>query len=236
MTVSGSPRSFSCTLSRAAHGPRLAVHAGSAEQLPFPNDSFDLAALAPGETTVVDYYYRPLGTGPLGFRGGRLEERELQERGWRTYWETERTHYAPHYESWLWACFLWAYARTGFAPFLERAATGIRLTMAAYPDEWRWTNGIQQERARMLLALSWLVRVEASPTHRQWLHFMAGEPLRGQASCGAIREELGQPARELPPLSIAAGVAPLAAGGDAAAALEEADRRMVADKPGGGSG
>lgn len=28
---------------RAAHGPRLAVHAGSAEQLPFPNDSFDLA-------------------------------------------------------------------------------------------------------------------------------------------------------------------------------------------------
>jgi len=52
----------------------------------------------------------------------------------------------------------------------------------------------------------------------------------------AIREELGQPVRELPPLSIAAGVAPLAAGGDAAAALEEADRRMVADKPGGGSG
>jgi diguanylate cyclase (GGDEF)-like protein len=52
----------------------------------------------------------------------------------------------------------------------------------------------------------------------------------------AIREELGQPARELPPLSIAAGVAPLEAGADAAAALEEADRRMVADKPGGGSG
>jgi diguanylate cyclase (GGDEF)-like protein len=52
----------------------------------------------------------------------------------------------------------------------------------------------------------------------------------------ALRDELGQPTRELPPLSIAAGVARLAAGGDAAAALEEADRRMVADKPGGGSG
>ncbi len=51
----------------------------------------------------------------------------------------------------------------------------------------------------------------------------------------AIRDELRQPARELPPMSIAAGVAPLAAGSEPAAALEEADRRMVADKPGGGS-
>ena len=23
--------------------------------------------------------------------------------------------------------------------------------MAAYPDNWQWTNGIQQERGRMLL-------------------------------------------------------------------------------------
>jgi diguanylate cyclase (GGDEF)-like protein len=52
----------------------------------------------------------------------------------------------------------------------------------------------------------------------------------------ALREELRQPARELPPMSIAVGVAPLAAGGDAAAALEEADRRMLADKPRGGGG
>ena len=43
------------------------------------------------------------------------------------------------------------------------------MTMAAYPDEWRWTNGIQQERARMLLPLAWLVRVEDTPEHREWL-------------------------------------------------------------------
>ncbi|MCD6284847.1 MAG: hypothetical protein J7M39_02910, partial [Anaerolineae bacterium] len=124
-------------------------------------------------------------TGPLGFRGGRLEEAGLQKRGWRHYWETERIHYAPHYESWLWACYLWAYRHTRFEPFLARATTGIRMTMAAYPDEWHWTNGIQQERARMLLPLAWLVRVDDTATHRGWLRRIAEELLRRQDACGA---------------------------------------------------
>lgn len=130
-------------------------------------------------------------TGPLGFRGGRLEEADLQEKGWRHYWETERTHYAPHYESWLWACYLWAYRHTQFEPFLEKASTGIRMTMAAYPDAWRWTNGIQQERARMLLPLAWLVRLDDTPLHRLWLRRIAEELLKRQDACGAIGEEVG---------------------------------------------
>jgi len=132
-------------------------------------------------------------TGPQGFRGGRLEEADLQEKGWRHYWETERTHYAPHYESWMWACYLWAHRHTRFGPFLDRASTGIRMTMAAYPDEWRWTNGIQQERARMLLPLAWLVRVDDTPTHRGWLRRIAEELLGRQDACGAIGEEVGSP-------------------------------------------
>lgn len=32
--------------------------------------------------------------------------------------------------------------------------------MASYPEQWSWTNGIQQERARMILPLAWLYRVE----------------------------------------------------------------------------
>ena len=32
--------------------------------------------------------------------------------------------------------------------------------MKAYPEEWHWTNGLQQERARMILPLAWLLRVE----------------------------------------------------------------------------
>ena len=44
------------------------------------------------------------------------------------------------------------------------------MTMAAYPGKWRWTNGIAQERARMLLPLAWLVRLQDTPEHRAWLH------------------------------------------------------------------
>jgi len=130
-------------------------------------------------------------TGPLGFRNNTLTERDLQANGWHHYWTTERVNCAPHYESWLWAMFLWAYRHTGYAPFRDRAYTAIRMTMAAYPDGWRWTNGIQQERARMLLPLAWLVRVEDTPEHRQWLRFMAGELVKCQDACGAIREEIG---------------------------------------------
>lgn len=130
-------------------------------------------------------------TGPQGFRWNRLDEPDVQRDGWRYYWETERTNYAPHYESWLWAAFLWAYGRTGFAPFLQRAKSAIRMTMAAYPHEWHWTNGIQQERARMLLPLAWLVRLEDTEEHRGWLRFMAEELLAHQDACGAIREEIG---------------------------------------------
>ena len=129
--------------------------------------------------------------GPLGFRGGRLEEPDLQRLGWRHYHDLERVHYAPHYESWLWACYLAAYRHTGYELFLQRATTAIRMTMEAYPDQWRWTNGIQQERARMLLPLAWLVRADDRPPHREWLRFMAGELLRHQDASGAIAEELG---------------------------------------------
>jgi diguanylate cyclase (GGDEF)-like protein len=48
----------------------------------------------------------------------------------------------------------------------------------------------------------------------------------------AIREALHHPAGDLPSFSIAAGVAELFPGGEATAALEEADRRMYAEKRG----
>jgi hypothetical protein len=130
-------------------------------------------------------------TGKLGFRGNRIDQKPLEKNGWRHYWNGERVNYAPHYEAHLWACYLWAYHKTGHKPFLDRTENAIRMTMAAYPGQWRWTNGIQQERARMLLALAWLVRVQDTPEHREWLRKMASEMLRFQDACGAIREELG---------------------------------------------
>src|SRR5690606_21805630 len=97
-------------------------------------------------------------TGSLGFRGERQEDEDLQKLGWKHYWEREITHYAPHFESWAWATYLWLYDKTGYKPLLEKTKKGIRMMMEAYPEGWVWTNGIQQERARMILPLAWLVR------------------------------------------------------------------------------
>ncbi|MBE0535444.1 MAG: discoidin domain-containing protein [Phycisphaerae bacterium] len=129
--------------------------------------------------------------GRNGFRGNALHDGNLQSSGWQPLFAGSRVNYRPHYESWLWATYLWLYDKTGYEPLLERARTAISMTMKAYPDQWGWTNGIQQERARMILPLAWLVRVDDKPEHRRWLRFMADELLDKQDPCGAIREELG---------------------------------------------
>ncbi|WP_227472108.1 hypothetical protein [Parabacteroides bouchesdurhonensis] len=129
-----------------------------------------------------------------GFQGGRLEEPQILENGWKFYGERDYVNPHPHFESWMWACYLWLYNKTGYKPLLEKAKTAIRITMEAYPDKWGWTNGIQQERARMILPLAWLVRVEDTPEHRAWLDTVVQEVLKNQVACGAIREELGSSA------------------------------------------
>ncbi|MBN2089716.1 hypothetical protein JW964_08880, partial [candidate division KSB1 bacterium] len=131
-------------------------------------------------------------TGTLGFRDNRLEQQSLEENGWKYYFNKETISYAPHYQAYLWACYLWAFQHTRNPCFLERTKTAIRMTMEAYPDQWRWTNGLQQERARILLPLAWLVRVEDTPKHRQWLKEMAEALLAYQDTTGAIREILGE--------------------------------------------
>ena len=130
-------------------------------------------------------------SGPLGFRGKSLKGSDLEKNGWRYYFELERTNYAPHYEAYLWAIYLWAYDKTRYRPFLLRAKLAIGSTVAAYPKDWRWTNGIQQERARMLLPLAWLVRVDDTPEHRRWLELIAQDLVSFQDTSGAIREEIG---------------------------------------------
>ncbi len=134
-------------------------------------------------------------TGVLGFRPNALTEAELQRFGWRHFYDEKFINYHPHFEAYPWACFLRAYGLTHFSPFLDRARTGIRMTMAAYPDNWRWTNGLQQERARMLLPLAWLIRIEDKPEHRQWLKRIASDLVAFQTESGGIREELGAPGK-----------------------------------------
>ena len=130
-------------------------------------------------------------TGPYGFRPDRVDLPEMERNGWEHYFRQPVISYAPHYQCYLWACYLWAYRQTGFELFLERAECAIRLTVDAYPDDWRWTNGIQQERARMLLPLAWLIRVDDTPEHREWLRRIAEDLLEYQDDTGAIAEAIG---------------------------------------------
>ncbi|MBC8873574.1 MAG: discoidin domain-containing protein [Planctomycetes bacterium] len=141
-------------------------------------------------------------TGPLGFRGGRIDVGPLGQHGWQSYFRRRTINPHPHYESYLWACFLWAYQQTGYELFYQRAESALRITMGQYTDGWRWTNGVAQEKARIVLPLAWLVRVKDTPEHRAWLRQAVDGLLALQEPCGAIREELGLAGRgQYPPPS-----------------------------------
>lgn len=127
-------------------------------------------------------------TGRAGFREACVTEAALAKRGWRSFWDASPVQYSPHFQSWLWACYLRLYEQTRFEPFRERSRAGLRATMNAYPDRWDWvlrSAGI--ERARLLLPLAWLVRVEDTAEHRGWLRRVADDLIALQASSGAIR-------------------------------------------------
>jgi len=130
-------------------------------------------------------------SGANGFRGDSLGEGDIERQGWRHFYDAATVNMAPHFEAYLWACYLWAYDKTGYKPLLERTEKAIARVIASGEDAWTWTNGSQQERARMLLPLAWLVRVHDTPVHRTWLADMAKKVIGYQAECGAIREEFG---------------------------------------------
>lgn len=128
-------------------------------------------------------------TGPQGFRGDRIDMPPIEAVGWRHFHDTDRVNYSPHHESSLWTCNLWAYRQTGYKPFIERTKTAVRMTMDAFPDGWRWNDSM--ERARMLICLSWLVRLEDTPEHREWLDRIADSIISFQQPSGAIDERRG---------------------------------------------
>ncbi|MCK5774675.1 MAG: hypothetical protein KAH25_00780 [Bacteroidales bacterium] len=130
-------------------------------------------------------------SGKKGFRSGALLGNNIDQTTWPVLMERDLENIAPHYESWLWATYIWLYDKTGYKPLLEKAKKAIEITMVNYPENWLWTNGLQQERARMILPLAWLVRAEDSKQHRDWLNLICDDLLKHQVECGAFREELG---------------------------------------------
>jgi hypothetical protein len=134
-------------------------------------------------------------TGRLGFRTDRIDIPALSHQGWRPFFDAAPVNPAPHFEAYLWACYLAADRASGFEPFVTRSRRGIRRTMATGPDGWIWTNGIAQEKARILLPLAWLVRHDDTPEHRALLRRAVESLVALQDESGAIREELGVPGR-----------------------------------------
>jgi len=130
-------------------------------------------------------------TGKYGLREDAISSANLLKNGWQYYYNSDKQTIAPFPAAQLLALNLIAYHTTGYEPFLEKTRTAISLLMDAYPDKWRFYNGMQQDRARMLLPLAWLIRVDDTPEHRKWLTFMTKEFIKHQDECGAIYEQLG---------------------------------------------
>ena len=160
-------------------------------------------------------------TGPNGFRPSSLDDKTMQAHGWKAYWTAKTELYSPHYQSWLWACYLWAYRQTRFEPLRTRSEAGLRAMIDSYPDRWDWClRSGTIERSRLLLPLAWLVRAQDSPEHRRWLRTIAGDLLALQTPCGAIREVIGDGR---------VGVASNAAYGTGESTLIQADGDPVCD-------
>jgi hypothetical protein len=130
-------------------------------------------------------------TGRHGFRGANLQEHDLQRNGWLPYWQAGTVNLHPHFEAWIWNSYLWLYHKVGDDLLLIRTRSAIRRLMEAYPN-WNWTNGIQQERARMIFTLAWLIRVDDTPEHRAWLKRIVTDVFSHMGPEGAIREEIGR--------------------------------------------
>jgi hypothetical protein len=131
-------------------------------------------------------------TGPQGFRRGRLDNPKSFENGktWKDYGNENYIEYRPHYQAYMWAAFLQAYILTGHQDFFEKAKCAILMTMKVFPN-LVWTNGITQEYARLLLPLAFLVQIENTEEHRQWLLVVTQKLLENMTSCGTIREMMG---------------------------------------------
>ena len=131
-------------------------------------------------------------TGTQGFRRNRidLEDFHEEERNWTFFKNEEYVRFSPHYQAYLWACFLWGYAATGYEEFLNGTLNAVEMCMDAYPN-WQWTNQLTSEMARILLPLSFLVRITGDKRHLSWLEGVCSDLLSHQQPSGAIREYLG---------------------------------------------
>ncbi len=132
-------------------------------------------------------------TGRKGFMTTVVDLPSLARDGWEKAFLGDHENLSPHYQAFVQACFLWGSRATGFPLLRERATRAIGLMMDGYPKRWSATNDqFNQERARMLLPLAWLVRIDDTPLHREWLRRMALDLVGDMDASGAILTKISR--------------------------------------------
>lgn len=126
-----------------------------------------------------------------GLRRPSLNAGSFIDHDWTFYYNEDLNILAPHYQAYLWAEFLWVYALTGIDELLTKSEKAISLIMERFPDRINWQNSMTGEIARMLLPLSFLVRVHPTEQNRKWLKQAVDAMIEYQQSCGAIRDAFG---------------------------------------------
>ncbi|MFZ9855877.1 MAG: hypothetical protein ACO3I0_12235 [Limisphaerales bacterium] len=132
-------------------------------------------------------------TGRNGFTVTHIDLPALASGGWERHFKGSQEDLSPHFQAYVQACLLWGARATGSPLLRERAFRGIRRLMEVYPQGWSATNDqFNQERARMLLPLAWLVHMEDTPEHREWLRRVAMDLTRDMDPSGAILTKIKQ--------------------------------------------
>ena len=126
--------------------------------------------------------------GKLGFRRMRLDDGKSEKNTWQDYYNEDFIHLSPHYQSYLWAIYLWVYMMTGVEELYTKSVTAIKITMNDFPDKLIWTNSLTAEISRMILPLSILYKITKKQEHRKWLEEAVCGILEYQQECGAIRD------------------------------------------------
>jgi len=79
-------------------------------------------------------------TGIKGFGPPSETFANIVSNGWKSYYNTDYSNntnvYSPHYQSYLWACYLWSFEKSNYQPFLTRAKNAIKQMMENYPTRW----------------------------------------------------------------------------------------------------
>ncbi|MEG1887871.1 MAG: hypothetical protein RR177_07035, partial [Oscillospiraceae bacterium] len=130
---------------------------------------------------------------------GSLFEGEITAAQLRDDDENSLASYAPHFQCYLWACYLLVYQMSKNQLFLEIAEKGIINMMSRFPSGWKWTNSLSAEISRMLLPLSYLYRVKKTEENKKNLLLMCDEVIACLDECGAVRDKIGDPAKGLYP-------------------------------------